>query len=121
MKIKPYIAIFFTLVFLGKFLMLDSKFLGSIMETENITWVNSYCENNPLNSSEEDKTADFDQAPNVLVINADAICNSPFNFSNLNWPAPQAEPNFQYYDYRNPSVSSLYHDKFYPPPKVLIA
>ncbi|SFN76855.1 hypothetical protein [Salegentibacter flavus] len=120
MKINSYIAIFFTLVFLGKFFMLDSKFLGSILETENIAWVNSYCENNLLNSSEENKSADFEQAANALVINADAICNSPFNFSSLNWPAAQAEPNFQYYDYRNPAVISAYHDKFYPPPKVLI-
>ncbi|WP_081212196.1 hypothetical protein [Salegentibacter sediminis] len=121
MKIKSYIAVFFALVFLGKFFMLDAKFFGSILESEDTSWVNTFCKNTFLNFSEENKPADFEQSSNILVINAEAICNSPFNFSNIYWPAPQAEPNFQYYDYRNPAVISAYHDKFYPPPKVLIA
>lgn len=121
MKINSYIAVFFTLVFLGKFLMLDSKFLGSIMETENIAWVNSFCENNPFNSSEEDKAADLEQASNILVLNADAICNAPFDFFDQKWQEPQPESNFQHYNYRNPSVTSAHPYKFYPPPKVLIA
>lgn len=121
MKIKPYIAVFFVLIFFGKFLMLDSKFLGSILETENIAWVNSYCENNPLGSSEENSKVDLEQASNILILNADAICNAPFNFIDQKWPEPQAESNFQDIDYRNTPVISAYPDKFYPPPKVLIA
>lgn len=121
MKIKPYIAVFFVLIFFGKFLMLDSKFLGSILESENIAWVNTYCENNPLGSSEENIPDDLEQASNVLVLNTDAICNAPFHFSENNWPESQSEPNFQHIDYRNTPVISAYPDKFYPPPKVLIA
>ncbi|MGY5851682.1 hypothetical protein [Salegentibacter sp. F14] len=121
MKIKSYIAVFFALVFLGKFIMLDAKMLGSVMDSENISWVNSLCGNKALDSSQNDHQADLNQASDQLVISADAICNSPFNFSSLDWPVAQAEPNFQYYDYRNPAVISAYHDKFYPPPKVLIA
>tara|TARA_R100000501_G_C2517654_1_gene46337 strand:+ start:71 stop:427 length:357 start_codon:yes stop_codon:yes gene_type:complete len=118
MQIKAYIAIFFTLIFFGKFLMLDAKVLNSILDAEGIALVNPFCKKKSQKSI-DDKT--FTQDSSVLVISSDAVCNPAFNLAKIAWFETEIKTNFQDYNYLNPAVISTYFSKNYPPPKELAA
>lgn len=115
MQIKSYIAIFFVIVFLGKFITLDSKLLGVIFNSEEITLVNPFCEKHQLNPPKEGQS--FYEASLVNNINVNVICASPFQFKIDNYPIAIAAKNYQEHNYQTQSIINTYRDKFYPPPK----
>jgi len=115
MQLKSYIAIFFVAVFLGKFITMDSKLLGVIFDSNEITFVNPLCKKHRLNTHEEGQS--FDEASLVYNINVNVICASPFQFKIENYPIAIAEPNYQEHNYQTQSIINTYRDKFYPPPK----
>jgi len=116
MQLKSYIAIFFVTVFLGKFITIDSKLLGVILDSEEINLVNPFCEKHQLNTHKEAQNLDEVSLVNNITINV--ICTSPFQFEIDNYPIAIAEPNYQKYNYQTQSIINTYRDKFYPPPKV---
>ena len=116
MQIKSYIAIFFVVVFLGKFITMDSKLLGVIFNSDEITFVNPFCEKNKLNKHQEGQSFDKASLANNNTVNV--ICASPFQFEIYNYPIAFAEPNYQEHNYQTQWIISTYRDKFYPPPKV---
>lgn len=118
MQGKTYIAVLFTVVFFGKFLMLDAKVLNSIFDNEEIALVNPFCKKK---IQESDAADTYSQESSILIISSDALCNSPFYLSKISLPEPQKINNFQDFSYLNPAVISTYFSKNYPPPKELVA
>ncbi|HSQ47763.1 MAG TPA: hypothetical protein VLM44_12705 [Lutibacter sp.] len=116
MQIKSYIAIFFIAVFLGKFITIDSKFLGVFVDSEEITLVNPFCKKLQPNTPKEIQS--FDEASLFHNITVHVICASPFQFEIYNDSIAFAAPNYQKHSYQTQSIISNYRDKFYPPPKV---
>lgn len=115
MQIKSYIAIFFVAVFLGKFITTDSKLLGVIVDSEEITLVNPLCKKLQPNTHKEGQSFDEASLFNNIIVNV--ICASPFQFEIYNEPIAFAEANYQEHNYHTQSIISTYRDKFYPPPK----
>jgi hypothetical protein len=118
MQFKTYIAIFFAVVFFGKFLMLDAKVLNSILDTEEIALVNPFCKEKLQKYVDADTLS---QESLVLVISSEAMCNAPFYLPIITWPGAEKINNFQDFSYLNPAVISTYFSKNYPPPKGLAA
>ncbi|MBZ9731566.1 hypothetical protein LB467_17915 [Salegentibacter sp. JZCK2] len=118
MQFKTYIAIFFTVIFFGKFLMLDAKVLSSIFDTQEIALVNPFCDKKMQKSADADT---FSKESSILIISSEAMCNAPFYLSKIAWPGVEKINNFQDYGYFNPAVISTYFSKNYPPPKILVA
>lgn len=116
MQIKSYIAIFFVAVFLGKFITIDSKFLGVFVDSEEITIVNPFCKKLQPNTLKE--IQNFEEASLFNNIAVHVICASPFQFEIYNESIAFAAPNYQKPNYQNQSIISNYLDKFYLPPKV---
>jgi hypothetical protein len=114
MQIKSYIAIFFVVVFLGKFITIDSKFLGVIFDSDEITFVNPFCKKQQLNTHKEGQS--FNEAT-LNNISFNVICASPFQFKIDNYPIGITASNYQKHNYQTQSIMSAYRDKFYPPPK----
>jgi len=94
---------------------MDSKLLGVIIDSDEITFVNPLCKKQQLNINKEGKS--FDEASLVNNINVNVICASHFQFEIDNYPIAIAEPNYQKYNYQTQSIINTYRDKFYPPPK----
>lgn len=115
MQIKSYIAIFFVVVFLGKFITMDSKILGIFVDSEEITLVNPFCKKLQPDTPKEKHS--FYEASLFTNITVDVICASPFQFEIYNHPIAFAETNYQKHNYQTQSIISTYQDKFYPPPK----
>ena len=116
MQIKSYIAIFFVAVFLGKFITMDSKLLGIIVDSEEITIVNPFCKKLQPKTTKEIQS--FDEASLFSNSIVHVICASPFQFEVYNDPIAFVAPNYQIHSYQTQSIISNYRDKFYPPPKV---
>jgi hypothetical protein len=115
MQIKSYIAIFFVAVFFGKFITIDSKLLGVIFDSAEITFVNPLCKKHQLNTHKEGQN--FNEASLVNNITVNIICASPFQIKIDNYPIAIAAPNYQEHNYQTQSIISAYQDKLYPPPK----
>ena len=118
MNLKSYIAIFFMAVFFGKSVMIDSKFLVSILDSKEIVYINPFCENKKADVLATGSTQDFSATSNVLIIPIDSYCNAPFQFQLFNWSHLEVKTNYQRYNYTSPEFFESFSDKFYPPPKV---
>lgn len=118
MNLKSYIAIFFTVVFFGKSLMMDTNFLASILDTKEIVYINPFCENKKADVFEHGSTQDLSPASNILIIPIDSYCNAPFQFQLTGWTLIEVKTNYQRYNYTSPEFFETFSDKFYPPPKV---
>ncbi|HKL34996.1 MAG TPA: hypothetical protein VJ899_01760 [Salegentibacter sp.] len=118
MQFKTYIAILFTVVFFGKFLMLDAKVLNSVLKSEGIAMVNPFCKKNDRQTAGDNILS---QDSSVLVISSDAICNSFFFITHPEFQKKEVEDNFHAFNYLNPAIISIYFSKDYPPPKALVA
>ncbi|MBI6115410.1 hypothetical protein [Salegentibacter maritimus] len=116
MQFKTYIVIFFTAIFLGKFLVLDARMLHSVMDAEGIALINPFCKKSAQQTTDDILSQDS----SVLVISSDAVCNSFFYFSSPYLPGQEIKNNFHDFNYQNPAVISSYFSKDYPPPKALV-
>ncbi len=116
MQIKSYIAIFFVAVFLGKFITMDSKLLGVIVDSEEITIVNPFCKKLQPNTPKEIQS--FNEASLFSNIIVHVICASPFQFETFNDQIAFTETNYQKHNDQTQPIISTFQDKFYPPPKV---
>jgi len=94
---------------------MDSKLLSVIFDSDEITFVNPFCEKNKLNKHQERQS--FEDASLFSNISINVICASPFQFDIENYPIAFAEPNYQEHNYQTQSIINTYRDKFYPPPK----
>lgn len=115
MQIKSFIAIFFIAVFFGKFIAVDSNLLEVIIDSEEITFVNPYCEENISGQQQEGQSLDEASLVNNNTVNV--ICASLFQFEIENYSMVFAENNYQEHNFQTQSIIITYQDKFYPPPK----
>lgn len=117
MDLKPYIAIFFTVIFFGKFLLLDAKFLEGILDSHEVAYVNPFCENKN-EVKESGILQDLLPESKTQSIAIDSFCNAPFHFDLLTWDNIKPQAIYQHYTYTSPGIPQIFRDSFYPPPKV---
>ena len=94
---------------------MDSKLLGFIVDSVEITLVNPFCEKLQTNTPKEEQSFDVASLFNNITVNV--ICASPFQFEIYNEPIAFAAPIYQKHSYQSQSIISTYGDKFYQPPK----
>ena len=118
MDLKPYIAIFFTIVFFGKFLMLDAKFLERILDSYEVAYVNPFCDKNKIEVNNGEMPQDLLPESTSQSIAIDSFCNAPFHFEIVTWTHIKDQALYQHYSYIFPGTPQIFRDSFYPPPKV---
>ena len=111
---KNYIAALFIIIFLGKMVSIDAKFLGVLFASSEVTLVSKSCPKKQLQKSlaHEYTTDNFTSG-----FELDYLCHTAFDIRVEDWPETLAENNFKKYSYREPRDSSIPGDKFYPPPR----
>jgi hypothetical protein len=119
MILKTYIAIFFSVVFFGKFLVVDSKVLIALFDADEVVYVNPFCQkqNVKIKKSNAQNIAVAEDSEGFVFL-MDAFCNSPLKFEIFNWEARLiSEETKKYADY-SPSFPESARERFYPPPQV---
>lgn len=119
MELKPYIAIFFTVIFFGKFLLLDAKFMENIFDSNEVAYVNPFCEKNKTETKATGLSQDLFPESKTPGIAIDSICNAPFHFEIITWNHIKVQAMYQDYSYTSPGIPQIFQDSFYPPPKVV--
>lgn len=117
MDLKPYIAVFFAMLFLGKFLMMDSRVLGIVLDFNEIAYVNSFCEKEKEARGESAESPDLAPASTSLAVAADNFCNTPLYFQGLHWEHRFIKHQYQLYPYTSPSALQIFRENSYPPPR----
>ncbi len=114
MQFRNYIAAFLVMVFLGKMISMDAKFLGMVFDTSEVMLVNKLCPKKQLQTKSPQEYATNDFAPSFEI---DYLCHSAFDIQIDYSLEALSENNFKKYSYRAPGIFSIPGDKFYPPPK----
>lgn len=117
MTVKSYIAIFFLVVFFGKFLLMDSKILVAIFEADEIAYVNPFCkkQNVKIQANSLQEALAEDHKPLDLII--DSFCNATFKFEVFTWESEIITEETRTYTHYTPSLPESSKDRFYPPPR----
>lgn len=119
MKIKPYIAVLLTFIFLAKFVAIDANGLNALFSGSEISFVKLNCKKK--NSPKQlDKLADYSQdnqlASQVLPLNI--ACTSQFQFEVFSWETKISQPVLVISQHFTSNLSYHYLDNAYPPPRL---
>ena len=118
MKIKTYIAVVLTFVFLAKLVALDANGLNLIFSASDIRFVNPHCEKN-VSNTKSNNVPSFSQHENVKtqMITLDGHCNAPFQFELFSWKAHYSNPIAVFEDHFTSNLNFRYLDSVSPPPQ----
>lgn len=118
MNYRSYIAVLFAIVFLGKFLVMDSRILVVILDADEIAYVNPFCKKQNAKTAGKDFQESFNGDSNHLNTTLDSFCNAPLRFEIYNWEYRIVSEESRVYGYHTPSLPESNLDRFYPPPQV---
>lgn len=114
MDFKNFLAVFFIIVFLGKLVTIDGKFVNILFNASGVTLVNKLC---PKKQLQTDPTENYNSQDFTADFEIDYLCHAAFDIEMDDSPEALAENNFESYSYRQPANFSIPWYKFYPPPK----
>lgn len=121
MILNSHIAVFFALVFFGKFLVVDSKFLTSFLEPEEVVYINPFCKELHGEIFLEDSTEKtYFEDGWAAGITIDSFCNAPFQFEIFSWEQRNLWEELPFCTSPTPSLSGRVQGRFYPPPQIPI-
>lgn len=117
MSLNSYIAIFFSVIFFGKFLVMDSKILVAVFDADEVAYVNPFCKKQNVKIQENrapEAVAEDNQAWDLTI---DSFCNAPFKFEVFSWESRVITEETRAYADQTPSLPESAKDRFYPPPR----
>ncbi|WP_029038468.1 hypothetical protein [Salinimicrobium xinjiangense] len=117
MNLKAYIAIFFSVIFFGKFLVMDSKILVAIFDADEIAYVNPFCEKQKEKIQKDNFLETLAEDDTSLNLTIDSFCNAPFEFEVFSWESTVIPEESRTYAHHTPSLPESAEDRFYPPPQ----
>lgn len=117
MTLNSYIAIFFSVIFFGKFLVMDSKILVAIFDADDVAYVNPFCKKQNVKTQSNNSTEALTEDNKSIDLTIDSFCNAPFKFEIFTWESRiTPEETRVYQDLTLPLPESV-KDRFYPPPR----
>lgn len=117
MNLNSYIAIFFSVIFFGKFLVMDSKILAVIFDADEISYVNKFCEKQKVKVQGQNAQEAFAEDDQSLDLTIDSFCNAPFQFEVFAWETRVLIEQTRAFADHNPSLPESAKERFYPPPR----
>lgn len=117
MNLNSYIAIFFTVIFFGKFLVMDSKILGAVFDADEIAYVNPFCKKQNVKIQDHNSRDTLAEDNNILNLTIDSFCNAPFQFEFFTWESRVISEEIRAFAHHTPSLPESAKDSFYPPPR----
>jgi len=116
MTLNSYIAIFFSVIFFGKFLVMDSKILVAF-DADEIAYVNPFCEKQNVKKQGNNSFEALTEDDKTLNLSIDSFCNAPFKFEFFTWESGIISEETRVYAHHTPSLPESSKDRFYPPPR----
>ncbi|MDX1602611.1 MAG: hypothetical protein R3209_06040 [Salinimicrobium sediminis] len=117
MNLNSYIAIFFSVIFFGKFLVMDSKILVAVFDADEISYVNPFCKKQNVKMQNNSAAKSLAEDNQSLDLTIDSFCNAPFKFDVFTWESRIITEETRAYADQTPSLPESAKDRFYPPPR----
>lgn len=117
MNLNSYIAIFFSVIFFGKFLVIDSKLLVAVLDADEITYVNPFCVKQNAKIQGNNSMEALAEDNKTLNLTIDSFCNAPFKFEFFTWESGIITEETRAFAHHTPSLPESAKDRFYPPPR----
>lgn len=117
MNLNSYIAIFFTVIFFGKFLVMDSKIMVAVFDTDEVTYVNPFCKKQNVKIQDNQTPEAVAEDNRSWDLTIDSFCNAPFKFEVFSWESRLIAEETGAYAHQTPSLPDSAKDRFYPPPR----
>ncbi|WP_300441466.1 hypothetical protein [Christiangramia sp.] len=118
MLVKPYIAIFLVVIFLGKIITVDSDIFSYILNNNQIILVNPLCERK--NNNLQENADHFGTSSPIQLLKLARICSNNYQFTEEIEITEIRDQDHREFVYVRPLVLSLHPRKLYPPPKFSI-
>lgn len=116
MKNSNYIGCLLLLVFIGKLISVDAKFLEFTSENNFVSHVNPNCKKIQFKNTKSIFEYSLGNSKTTHSINY--MCSAPYNIELFTWEDTIIANYHQKISYRVATLSSDYSKKLYPPPKV---
>ncbi len=113
---KNYIALILAAIVFTKFVVIDSKLLGTIPNSDEIAFVNQSCKFNNYQFSPVLES--YSEDSSVLNIGYNSYCNPLYNFEIGDWTLEVEEPSFKNYGSPVIALTRSYSSKISPPPQI---
>ena len=117
MTLNSFIAIFFSVIFLGKFLVVDTKILMAVFDADEISYVSPFCEKQNAKIQSNNLQEVLTEDNKTLNLTIDSFCNAPFKFEVFTWESRIIIEERQKYAHHTPSLPESAKGRFYPPPR----
>jgi hypothetical protein len=117
MTLNSYIAIFFSVIFFGKFLVMDSKILVAVFDADELVYVNPFCEKQNVKLQGNNSQEALAEDNKTLNLTIDSFCNAPFQFEVFTWESRAISEETRAYSHPTSSLPESAKDRFYPPPR----
>ncbi len=115
MKYKNYIALILLLVFIGKLISVDAKFMKFTSQNNFLSSVNPNCKRFDFNKAPAtSKDASSKSDENHII---KYICSTPYNLEQNTWDEVKVVAYLPEINYLNKTYPSGYLKRLYPPPK----
>lgn len=116
MKIKSIIAVFMTFLLLGKVISIDAGLFSMVLESQDISLVNSYCEIGYF-SDGADQQHKLNEAAEQHQLHIDFLCQTHAQLAVVEWDSHSHYTNFDTNTYLSPIITEVRSDRFDPPPR----
>lgn len=116
MKFKNYIALVLAIIIFAKFIAIDSRLLGAVFNSNQITLVKTSCKFNGFSSSNFPDT--LSESPSGHIISLHSFCNSFFDFKLEKCTLESEEFNFHRFNSPLAGLHAIFDNRISPPPKV---
>ena len=104
------------IVFLGKLVSIDAKFIEFATETNFVSHINPHCKKFKLPPS--NATAQYSILNSDINHSFQYVCAAPYNLEISHWDNLFQQKYLPKIDYRISTIPSDYNHNHYPPPKV---
>ena len=117
MTLNSYIAIFFSVIFFGKFLVMDSKILVTIFDADEVVYINPFCKKQNVKTQSNNSVEALAEDNESMDFTIDSICNAPFKFEVFTWESRIIPEEIRLFTDRTLPLPEFAKDRFYPPPR----
>lgn len=116
MRYKNYIGFILLIVFIGKLISIDAKFIEFATETNFVSHINPHCKKIKLQST--NAPAQYSLLKSDINHTFQYVCATPYNLELSNWDNLLQPKYLPKIDYRISTIPSDYFNNLYPPPKI---
>jgi hypothetical protein len=117
LKLKTYISLLFTIVFLGKFILIDANLISHMYDIDAITLLKPFCKKKQLKTLPGEDHLYEASSNSSSSINLLNVCTSLYSLDLDKFENTITNPQARFYTFKSTALTPFF-DNSSPPPKI---